>query len=157
MVYAKPIYIYIYTHRITHMHIYIYRQREYNHKTIDTHTYIYIYIYMYIRHRASGTKWSVWANEKFHSRSCARACLPVAVFLPVPVPVLLPVTVSFRDPRPSASRPCMTFLRLVLRVLCLLVFFTDFDDKGAKNTPKGSQNGAQSRLRTSLFWIFGKP
>ena len=37
----------------------------------------------------------------------------------------------------------------------LLVFFTDFDAKGAKMTPKGSQNGAQSRLRTSLFGFLG--
>ena len=77
------------------------------------------------------------------------------VLLPVPVPVSLPVSVSLRDPRPSARRPRMTFLRLVLRVVFLLVFFTDFDAKGAKMTPKGSQNGAQSRLRTSLFGFLG--
>ena len=116
---------------------------------------LYIYMHLYPPPCPSGTKWSVWADEKFHSRSCARACLPVAVFLPVPVPVSLPVSVSLRNPRPSARRPCVTFLRLFFCCFFLLAFFTDFDAKGAKMTPKGSQNGAQSRLRTSLFGFLG--
>ena len=69
--------------------------------------YTYIYnIYIYIRHRARGTKWSVWADARnsIHDPVLELASLcPCSCLCQCLCHCLCQS--PFRDPRPSACRP----------------------------------------------------